>query len=588
MISCRLGKSLVYVTTLALVAAMPGAPALATARPAGVMASPQTVTISGSAAYVTPLSDTSLFVLDSEMFSHLAVYDGRGHLQPDLLAALPTEANRGVLDNGRTIILRLKRHQYWSSGVEITSTDLVFGWKVLLDGGESPPCTDGRCKLIDSVMATGRYTVRLRLKHPYAQLLPDYLPPLVPHSSHRLGGNPHTAALKLYGASAWDYLYTSAWTNGPYRIKQLDPSSGRAVLTRMKYYRVHPGPFFRQLVISPQKTADLVAAVMGGQVDVAAFDRPSSLVPILSHPGAYTVLLSPTFDAPTLEFNVLDPVVNGHTNPVHDVRVRQALSLALDRVALTEGALNVGRDVARRLVAYTPYLVSPYTTETGVSRAVTGAWDPLVRRYVPYGSQAIRDARRLLAAAGYGGGLQIDVLATAAGSKPAPWFDVIKRDWAAIGVQVGTSIYPGAPLGECTGSIIAAGQFEVFLTSEYGGPNPDELSYSLDSRFVARFSQDRDPRLCNGDFNYSGVQDPTVDQGLRRGAATYDPSQRGHWYGQVQERVAKQAYWAPLFYQPNVVIANRHLRGVTGYPLAGTMALDAGYPWNAYSWRYMS
>jgi len=584
LVRSRLGKSLVYVTTLALVAVMPGA-ALATVQPTGVMASPQTVTISGSATYVNPLIETSNSLLDSELLSHLAVYDGKGHLQPDLLAALPSVANHGVLDSGRTIILRLKRHQYWSSGVEITSADLVFGWKVLLDGANSPArCHDGRCQVIDSVVATGRYAVRLRLKRPYAPLLPDYLPPVVPHSSPRLGGTPHTAALKLYGDSALDYLDASSWTDGPYRIKQLDPSSGRAVLTRMKYYRVHPGPFFRQLVISPQGPGDLVAAVMGGQIDVAAFDRPTSLAPILSHPGAYTVLVSPTFDVHTLEFNVFDPVVNGHPNPMRDVRVRQVLSLALDRVALTASALSVGRDVARRLVAYTPYLVSPYSTETGVSRAVTGAWDPLARRFVPYGSQAVREARRLLDAAGYANGLQVDVLAATAGGKPVPWFDAIQKDWAAIGVRAGVSIWPGASL--CNGSIINTGQFEVFLTSGDSGPDPDELSNSLDSRFVARYSVDRGPGVCHADFNYSGVQDRTVDQGLRRGVATYDPSQRVHWYGQVQVQVAKQAYWAPLFYQPNVVIANRHLRGVTGYLLTGRL-FDAGFPWNTYSWRYV-
>jgi ABC-type transport system substrate-binding protein len=575
----------VCTATLALVALMP-CTALATVQHVAVTSSPQTVTIAntGSPTIVDPLIETSNSVLDSELFSHLAVYDGRGHLQPDLLAALPSVANRGVLDNGRTIILRLKRHQYWSRGVEITSDDLVFGWKVLLDGAKSPAhCTDTRCQYIDSVVAMGRYAVRLHLKHPYAPLLPDYLPPVVPHSWPRLGDTPHAAALKLYDDSAFNYLDASYWTNGPYRIKQLDPSSGRAVLARMKYYRVHPGPYFPQLVISPQRPADLVTAVVGGQVDVAAFDRPTSLASILSHPGAYAVLLSPTFDVHTLEFNVFDPVVNGHTNPVHDVRVRQALSLALDRVGLTASALSVGRDVARRLVAYTPYLVSPYSTETGVSRAVTGAWDPLVRRYVPYGSQAIRDARRLLAAAGYASGLQVDVLAATRGGNPVPWFDAIKRDWAAIGVQAGTSIYPGAPLGTCTGKIIAAGQFEAFLTSGDGGPDPDELSNSLDSKFVARYSVDRSFRMCNG--NYSGVEDRTVDKGLRRGAATYDPSQRVHWYGQVQDRVAKQAYWAPLFYQPNVVIANRHLHDVTGYPLTGIFF--NGYPWNAYSWRYV-
>jgi|SRR5579884_235510 len=68
--------------------------------------------------------------LYSLMFSDLVVVGPHGHLRPEMLMQLPSVRNGGVKDGGRAVILTLRRGLRWSSGVEITSRDVVFGWKV--------------------------------------------------------------------------------------------------------------------------------------------------------------------------------------------------------------------------------------------------------------------------------------------------------------------------------------------------------------------------------------------------------------------------------------------------------------------------
>lgn len=77
-------------------------------------------------------SDVSMQV-SRLLFAGLVTMDAKGRLVPDLLANIPTISNREIRDQGRTIVLKLKPHQYWSSGVEITNQDIRFDWRAYMN-----------------------------------------------------------------------------------------------------------------------------------------------------------------------------------------------------------------------------------------------------------------------------------------------------------------------------------------------------------------------------------------------------------------------------------------------------------------------
>jgi len=517
-------------------------------------------------------------VLNYLLFAQLTTVNSRGQVVPDLLAQLPSRANHELSADGMTVILQLKPHQSWSSGIEITSADIVFGWQVASADRFLDLC-DANCARIASVRASGRYTAILKLKQPYAPVLTCCLPPVLPHGWRRLGTDPHDAALRLMD-NAFNYRDPSYWTDGPYEIQRYDPA-GMVALRRMPYYHLHPGPSVPNLIYTfhyryPQDLAD---AVTHGRLDLAASSALWDLPAVMTAASVGGAVLTPSFGVMALQFNVLDPTYAGKPNPMRDERVRQALALAIDRTAATR-ELGLSPSTARTLVASSPFLVSRQVREQVVPQPSAGTWDPVIKRYVPYGPQAVRDARLLLERAGYGKGLSVDLLAQAMGNnKPVPGAAAIQADWSRIGVQTQVQ----ADLGNlgCGQEILMLGHFEVYLGEVVNGPDPNDLRTSLDSGFIRHFPP---PPLPCGFENYSGIQNGAIDTGFRRGVVATDPAQRAHWYGQVQDAVRKHAYWAPLYYLPNVLIHDRRVRGVSGSPLPSPDQFGA-YGWNAFQWR---
>jgi len=519
-------------------------------------------------------------VLNYLLFAHLTTVNSRGQVVPDLLAQLPSRANHELSADGTTVILQLKPHQSWSSGIEITSADILFGWQVASADRFLPLC-ESLCDHIASVRVSGRYTAILRLKQPYAPLLSYCLPPVLPHSWKRLGATPHDAALHLT-SYAFTYQDPSYWTDGPYQIERFDGATGVVSLRRMPHYHVHPGPYAARLIYSTRyrSAQDLADAVAWGTVDLAGSYGPLDLPPLMTAASIGGAVLTPSFDVMALQFNVLDPTYGGKANPMRDERVRQALALAIDRTAATR-ELGLSQSNARALVASSPFLVSRQVQEQVVPQASAGTWDPVVKRYVPSGPQAVRDARLLLERAGYGKGLSVDLLAQTMGNnKPVPGTAAIQADWLRIGVQTQVQLYLGQMA--CTEYVLSAGRFEVYLGDVVNGPDPNDLRTSLDSRFIIRLFPP--PSIPCDLENISGIQNGAIDAGFRRGVAAADPTQRAYWYGQVQDAVRKHAYWAPLYYLPNVLIHDRRVRGVSGSPLPSPDQFGA-YGWNAFQWR---
>jgi ABC-type transport system substrate-binding protein len=119
--------------------------------------------------------------LDDALLAGLLPVDSEGHLIPDLLTRVPSLRNGDIRGGGKVIVLRLKHRQHWSSGVEITSRDIQFGWQVAMERMSGPLCA-GKCDVVSSVQVPDRYTAVLHLKKVWTPFLAEGLPPVFPHS----------------------------------------------------------------------------------------------------------------------------------------------------------------------------------------------------------------------------------------------------------------------------------------------------------------------------------------------------------------------------------------------------------------------
>lgn len=244
---------------------------------------------------------------------------------------------------------------------------------------------------VESVEAVGDYTVQFRTKGPFIDL-------------------PYRIQNVFIGDPEWlasADITREALGTGPYRAVSL--SSDTAVLeANPDYYG--PAPAFSR--VTYRAIADESARLAGlksGEIDVATLISPLNLGQ-LEQVGTLEVGGVSSTRTMLYRFNTLDA-------PLDDVRVRQALNYAVDKELIAETIFGGYVDPADVFPnAYTDLVPWPYDPD---------------------------EARRLLAEAGYGGGIELDV-AVPEGSYVAG--DTIAEAVAAqlgeVGVELNITVLP--------------------------------------------------------------------------------------------------------------------------------------------------
>jgi len=168
--------------------------------------------------------DTDTEALDL-VFDRLVTIDAQGRFIPELLESWT------VLRGGREVVLKLRPGLSWQDGSPIQAEDVVFTWKALrLPRVRQIADTVAGVTSLDSLVAEGPLTVRIRLRRPRGTLLSD-LYNLIPVPRHRyqVGANPRL-----------DRVNFDPVGSGPFRVVGI-PTTKHLVLERWDGYRgAHP------------------------------------------------------------------------------------------------------------------------------------------------------------------------------------------------------------------------------------------------------------------------------------------------------------------------------------------------------------
>lgn len=511
----------------------------------------------------------------STILASLAVSNGKGQLVPDLLTNIPSLKNHEIQNGGKTITLKLKPHNYWSSGEEITNKDILFGWEAYMDPATGPYC-NGTCDHIKSITLKGKYTAVLHLKDSYAPILSLGLPPVWPHNSKQLGLTPHAAALNLGKNVKFNYESSSYWTDGPYQV-QTYVNNDRIVLTPMKYYHVHPGPHLAKLIFEffSDKNS-LIAAAAAGQTDVTTDYTLADAQALQSHKSVFKTDITAAYLIENLQINQYSKTYNGKPNPLRLTKVRQALALSVDKVGAIRSALGLNEKTAKAYVAYTPFVRTKHFVQEYADTSINGAWDPFLKKYIGYSSRSVADAKKLLKQAGYAKGFPLDFITTAGNPVRAAEFAVIAASWAKIGVHASLTVMPANSLFADwnSGGPIAHERFQIGMWSIGTSSDPDSLHIMISSQYLDAAKKTHS--TLNQDW--SGMRDKLIDTDMNKAATTFNSKTRARLYKAVQEELAKNADWIQIYYRPNIVTVNNRLKGPTGNPLFDTVT------YNVYDW----
>ncbi len=260
--------------------------------------------------------------LSAFLFSYTVRYDEHARPVPDAVSEIPTTANGDVSRDGLTLKYKLRHGIKWHDGAELTCSDLRFTWQVMINPKNNVITTDG-WKDIVGVDCRDPYVAVVHLKKIYAPFLQQLWSvngngPILPE--HLLGklnddvGSLNSAPYNSAPIGSGPYKFVS-WTRGSeVRLAAIDgyflgkPKIGEVVFK----------------IIPDQNT--LATQLQTHEIDVGWDWRASSYETVRTSRGTTTIApVIYTYDH--IDFNLRRPLFA-------DVRVRRALTFAIDRASL--------------------------------------------------------------------------------------------------------------------------------------------------------------------------------------------------------------------------------------------------------------
>lgn len=530
--------------------------------------------------------------------------DGRGHYFADLAATIPSTSNGGIrLVHGNTVVtVQLKPGQHWSDGSLIGPTDYIGALLVFSSPTNARLCP-GATRII-SVTATASSLV-LTFTGSYGPVLDGCIPEPLPieYMQRKYGLRLPTELLTAFDAARVRALYASpsyahstlgkfvtAVDNDPYTTPA-DVFSGPYKIARFRYGVVGAyaaNPYYTALPADPHHARPATIAYVVGFRDYSSFLR-GVLAPQayrrydlaeVFHAADLPALRRTRFRISFVAGSALNLVQFNLANPaLRDPRVRQALSLAVDRVAYLRGVYpQLSADELQTLLCPAPVsCASPWSI---YQRLAKNPYDPT-------------RARRLLAATGYatrpgeqGRHLHLDFYTSSSAPDPTSG-RLLQQFWRAIGVTVRLHLRPeyglnGIYSSYAEGGIAARRDFDILERWDFENPDPEWLLSAFDPSQIPDQIHPFDPNqipdyLFPQATNFGGVQDVPLIRALTQAQYTIDQAQRYRLYAWAQRRIIDQAYWMPLYDDPKI----RLVKPTVGNYQAGTYT-DAN--WNAYAW----
>ncbi|MEV6007905.1 ABC transporter substrate-binding protein [Streptomyces sp. NPDC051976] len=440
----------------------------------------------------------------------------------------PGLAEKVERPNPTTFVFDLRPGVRFHDGGVMTADDVVYSLKRQMEPALGSYWVQS-FQNVASVAKSGPLQVTVRLKRPDSQF-PQYM---ATAAGVVAGARGVRAAGKNYGTSG------SLDCTGPYRLGSW--TKGQSLtLDRFPGYwgkRAKSAKVRFDFLTDPSA---LTNALLSGEAD-GSYLVPTESYNRLRGSGVGTLWFGEGLT--TVNVNV-----TSLKGALGDVRVRRALSMALDRPGFVKAGLSGVGTVTNS--------VSP--------RAAWDAAPPAVRKSafddLPSARQDLTLARALIKQAG-ATGRTVTVATSPIGQDVSLLATAVQAAGTEIGLNVKLkTIAPNAYTALFSDPKARAG-LDMFPETYY-------LSLSDPMDVLSNFS-------TTGFQNYAGYSDPAYDRLVARAVAAYDPDERLAIEAKLQKTAADEVLWMPAAEWPTSVFLNKRLTG------APTTISYLYYPWAA-------
>jgi peptide/nickel transport system substrate-binding protein len=419
-----------------------------------------------------------------------------------------------------TMVFTLKPGVKFSDGHPVTPADVIYSLErntnKSLGGFYSQVFTR-----VKSITATGANQVTITLKQPDYWLAGELssMPGVVIEKAYAQQEG------KKYGTPGGGIMCT-----GAYKLKSFQPGVGVTAVVNPNYWNPAVHPQVKQIVLKgvPDATSFTSGIITGGIQGGYTFGLPT-LNQLEQNANAKV------YQGPGQSTDAF--IVSNAKGPLGDVRVRQALSDALNRQGIISSVYKGGALMPR-------WIANPGAF--GYGKAVfDAAYDAS-----PVMNQNLTEAKKLMQQAG------------------------------AVGktITIGTSSQL-ANIAAVTGAYQAAGQaigLHVKLKSVSANNYIDffidaKARQDVDGFLTVNYGDFADPAallstlvMPGGSQNYDNFNNPTITRLLTEARGTANDDARAHLVAQAEQMSAKLLPWIPDVQPTNIVVYHKGLTGAVG------------------------
>jgi peptide/nickel transport system substrate-binding protein len=433
-----------------------------------------------------------------------------------------------ISPDGKLYTFKLRDDVTFCSGKKFTAADVIYSFERLTDPEFKAPFA-WRAGNVKELRAPDPYTVEYELREPFADLLLQLT--MFTTAIH------NKDSVEALGK---DYGIKGADGTGPWCFESWQPRT-EVVLKRHDAYKWGPsmynnkGPVnFEKLIVKiVPEDSSRVAAMLAGQFDVTTHVPLQFIQQVKAAPHLNVQEAQPNFQLMYYGFKITRPMVA-------DKRVREAMSIAINRAEIVKGVMFGNAEPAYTFVH--PKALDFDESTKGIIR------------------EDAERAKKLLDEAGWKVGA--DGIREKDGVKLAPrvlftqvayvpriseaiqgYMRKVGIDWKIVGYD-----------STIAAAEMAKQDYELWTVTVPYLSSGDLLNIYFDSRNIPTPNR----------MNWS---DPTTDEYLRMGRAALTDADRAKYYGLVQRRVTEEHLWMPVMNVPLYVTSLKKLKGVRPHML---------------------
>lgn len=400
------------------------------------------------------------------------IYDPLFETAQDM-SSTPVLVTKYEMPDDMTYIFHLRSDVKFHDGKPLTGEDVKFTYDYIRDGNNGHPYRT-YFDLIDKIEVVEPYIVKFVMKEPYGALLANLNLCIAPK---------HVAEKDV------NILDAQPMGSGPYKFVEWKPQE-HIKLTKNDGYWQQGLPKIKDVTLKPiTETTTRVVALETGTVDIAD-NVPAAMIKPLQDKG---LVVKPT---QANGYNLF--AFNHSKKPFDDVRVREAMALALNRPEIVEFVWY-----GNNALLNGPILPDSW------------AYEPAVRNH----RQDIERAKKLLADAGYPNGFEF-TLSFETDDNVKKFVEIAQQQWARIGVKGKLSAKEwGAFFDD-----VRSGKYEVCAWQSLDQKDPDIPLYRM---FHSR-------NLAPNGYNWHYYNNPKLDEVLDQARTTTNVAKRTELYKEAQ------------------------------------------------------